>query len=751
MKKLVNTEEANSIADCGLRNAELIKMPAKQVAEHFRVSVRTIERWYFAGKLKGEFVDSGKGYGKGGQVLMVWIDPPTLNNEELRRAGDTVPEPTIGTRKIFPGEPGCRVVTELRNGEPVLNPVISDQSFDKLRMVSEVEPLSVTSDKIKNLPAINKENLPQDVIRLPEKVVSEKARKKANLCFALIEAFQQKISNSKTKTETIQRHLDLYNSGAWLPDIHKELGSRSKATLYNWLQLYEQGGIDGLIPAYNGNAISRVTVAEKQFLRQYLLNQNKPKIAYAIRKCKFILGDQSSSSPATLRRYVKEFKAEYYDVWTLDREGKKAWNDKCASYATRAWWTLKVGEILVADGHKLNFQIINPHTGKPSRAVLVMFWDWYSSYPVGWEVMLTENVQCVATALRNAIITLGKTPECVYLDNGKAFKAKCFTKKIVLEETEIPGMFARLGIDTMFAMKYNAQAKPIERIFGVLEWLERELDSFTGASINDKPANLRPNEDRAKKLRGDFTPRLDQVNGLIRQWRDFYASQPLRGRKNQTAQELFDPGRGPGVDPKALCFLMMKAEIKRVFRERLTFEGFDWTGDCLYGLNSRVLVRYSLSDRGQIYVFSLQEKFLGIVTPVIASAPRDHEAARRTISERNQALRQTKALSALAKKASPETIDLLTRKHPELIEYIQKEETKKEPPKFSPFLAPQAESPIDKPEVCVTDPEARPFFDYDHEKYEWLQAHPDQVTNLDREWIEDFFSRNSLYRNAARG
>ena len=418
----------------------------------------------------------------------------------------------------------------------------------------------------------------------------------------------------KIKVKTIERLLGLYNGGLLLPGVFKELKSVSIRTFYRFLEGLKDKGIDGLAPQYGFSGrkpFVEVTLAEKQFLRQFLLNQNRPKIADAIRRCKYYLGKDSPSSPATLRRYVNTFKGEFHDVWTLDREGYKAWNDKDAPYQDRAWWTLKVGEILVADGHKLNFKIINPHTGKESRAVLVMFWDWYSSYPVGWEVMLTENVQCVATALRNAIITLGKIPECIYLDNGKAFKAKCFTKKIILEETEIPGMFARLGINIIFAMKYNAQAKPVERIFGVFEWLERQVDSFTGNSISDKPAGLKPNEDRAKKLRGEYTPKLDQVNDLIRQWRDFYAIQPLRGRKNQTAQELFESGRGSGVDPKALCFLMMKAEVKGVRRSRLTFDGFDWTGECLYGFKQKVIVRYSYSDRSRIFVFNLEDRFIG--------------------------------------------------------------------------------------------------------------------------------------------
>ncbi len=41
--------------------------------------------------------------------------------------------------------------------------------------------------------------------------------------------------------------------------------------------------------------------------------------------------------------------------------------------------------------------------------------------------MMTENTQCIASALRNAILNLGLIPKVVYQDNGKAFKAKVFS------------------------------------------------------------------------------------------------------------------------------------------------------------------------------------------------------------------------------------------------------------------------------------------------------------------------------------
>lgn len=249
---------------------------------------------------------------------------------------------------------------------------------------------------------------------------------------------------------------------------------------------------------------------------------------------------------------------------------------------------------------------------------------------------------------------------------------------------------------------------------------------------------------------------MDQVNDLIRQWRDFYMVQPLRGRKNQTAKELFDPGRGAGVDPKALCFLMMKAEVKGVRRNRLTFDGFDWVGDCLYGLKQNVIVRYSLSDRSRVYVFNLQNQFVGVVEPAEFTAPRDHAAAQRITSERRRLLRQTNSLSKMARTASPEVIDLISRKNPDLIEYIQAEEMKNEPPKLTAFLhddrAPEAACMAVDPVASTSETEAsgpaeRPIFYSDTEKFEWLMKQP-FISPKDQAWLDDLAERIPVFKQA---
>ena len=81
---------------------------------------------------------------------------------------------------------------------------------------------------------------------------------------------------------------------------------------------------------------------------------------------------------------------------------------------------INAGDVFIADGHVLNFQVINPFTNRPARAVLAGFLDWKSGALIGYEIMMTENTQCIASALRNAIINLGMIPKVVYQDNGRA-------------------------------------------------------------------------------------------------------------------------------------------------------------------------------------------------------------------------------------------------------------------------------------------------------------------------------------------
>ena len=219
-----------------------------------------------------------------------------------------------------------------------------------------------------------------------------------------------------------------------------------------------------------------------------LLHPNRICIGKAIALTKYKLKEQGQCfipADITFRRYAKWFKDNNYDKWILARDGEKALSDKVEPYIKRDASLLEVGDVLIADGHTLNFQVINPFTGKPCRATFVGFLDWKSTALVGYEIMMTENTQCIASALRNAILNLGIIPKVVYQDNGKAFKAKYF-QSCDFDEEGFNGVYANLGIRSVFAKPYNARAKVIERFFlEFQEEFEKMMTSYIGTSIEN--------------------------------------------------------------------------------------------------------------------------------------------------------------------------------------------------------------------------------------------------------------------------
>ena len=739
-------------------------MDTEEAARILNISIRSIQRWFEAGKIQGEFVDSGKGYGKKGQILKVWI---SNDDTETRRSGDTEKKEK-DHYKVHRGEPGGNVMTDIVNGLPVMEAPPSallsacTPSGDTTVASGSEEPLARRDGGAPSFQI-------SDCTFQIEKTSNSKLEKIANLRYALIQSFRAECEkNHRPKKKIIRDFLILYNTGVSHPDVFKEIGKIARSTLYEWARADQQAGIFGLAPQFGRAGISKITDHEKNLLLTLLLHQNRLKTAYAITLSKNYLMKQkieSPSSPSTLRRFADQFKKEHYDLWILHREGEKALDDKVLPYIERDRNLLEVGEGLVADGHRLNFQVVNPFTGKPCRAAMVLFWDWRSSYPLGWEIMLEENVQCISTAFRNAVLTLGKMPKWVLMDNGKAFKAKIFTSDINLTETEILGMFARLNTNVHFAWPYNAKAKPIERFFGTFtDQFERLMPSYTGASIEDKPAWTKRNEKLARAVHNPRVPAIEEINGLMHEWREFYAGQPSKGLDGKMPKEIFEPGKGPGMDPGQLAYLMMAREIKNIGRNGVNLFGYWWYDEALYGLRDQVVVKYSLSDLSQLYCFHKNE-FLCTLKPrekahPMASesgTPKDVEDVKRMITEKRGLKKQTVKLYKLLGHKASEQLPWkeIVETVPNVVETIEKAQSEvevkaKEKRKIiTPFL----EEPVKKDAVIARRGDAengRPWFYDDYEKYDWLMAQP-ALSEKDTEWIDHFRSISSLYKYAEGG
>lgn len=445
----------------------------------------------------------------------------------------------------------------------------------------------------------------------------EKSKKIALARLDLLNQWKEFRRKSDNKLQADYDFVNLHNtSNSHLFDI---LGKISRGTLHRWKNILN-GTEDytKLIPQYRYAKVDEyrtcLTDEEIKIFMGLLLHPNRLCIGKAIALTKYKLKEQGQSyipADITFRKYANWFKKNNYDKWVLARDGEKALSDKVEPYIKRDANLLEVGDILVADGHKLAFNVINPFTGKPTRATLVGFIDWKSTALVGYEIMLEENTQCIASALRNAIINLDMIPKIVYQDNGRAFRAKYFTDDKGFTELGFNGLYSKLGIETVFAIPYNARAKVIERFFKEFqESFEKLLPSYVGSSIDNKPAYMMRNEKLHSTLHNNYVSTVDEAIKMIEMWLNFKNSQPCPNAPDKTIAGVLESRKQQNVDINLLDDLMLATEVKTIQRNGIRFLNCDYFDERLYGFKSKVLIKYNLFDLTSIKVFTTKGEYL---------------------------------------------------------------------------------------------------------------------------------------------
>ncbi len=445
----------------------------------------------------------------------------------------------------------------------------------------------------------------------------EKSKKIALARLDLLNQWKEFRRKSENKLQADYDFVNLHNtSNSHLFGI---LGKISRGSLHRWKTiLNDTEDYTKLIPQYRYAKIDEyrtcLTDEEIKIFMGLLLHPNRLCIGKAIALTKYKLQQQGQSyipADITFRKYANWFKKNNYDKWVLARDGEKVLSDKVEPYIKRDASLLEVGNILVADGHILNFNVINPFTGKPTRATLVGFLDWKSTALVGYEIMLEENTQCIASALRNSIINLDMIPKIVYQDNGRAFRAKYFTDNKGFSELGFNGLYSKLGIETVFARPYNARAKVIERFFKEFqEGFEKLLPSYVGSCIDNKPAYLMRNEKLHKQLHNDFVPTLEETIKMIEMWLNFKNSQPCPNATDKTITEVLEERKRQNININLLDDLMLATEVKTIQRNGIRFLNCDYFDERLYGFKSKVLIKYNLFDLTSIKVYTTKGEYL---------------------------------------------------------------------------------------------------------------------------------------------
>lgn len=581
------------------------------------------------------------------------------------------------------------------------------------------------------------EPLPATSIQpIQEKVIPENMKRVALARLDLLNLWQTYIKGKKNKKAAGEEFLELYNTGEFYKEIFETLKTTSIGSLYRWkTKLAGTADWTRLVPDYqfkgSRDCRTSLTQDEIQIFMKLLLNQNRFSIGKATSLTKHILnkrGVEILPKDVTFRRYAQWFQKNHYDKWILAREGIKALRDKVEPYIVRDASVLDVGSVLIADGHRLNFQVLNPFTGKPVRANLVGFLDWKSGGLVGFEIMLEEDTQCIASALRNAILNIGRIPDIVYQDNGKAFRAKFFTGNKDFEELGFNGIYGKLGITPVFASPYNARAKVIERFFlEFQESFEKLLPSYIGTSIEQKPAYMKRNEQLHKEIHSGYVPTIQEAMDFINCWLEFKHSKPCPNVKGKTIAEVLSTVEKQEINEQELDDLMMAQEIKTIHRNGIRFLKQDYYDDTLYGIRGKTIVKYSLFDLTSIKVYSMKNEFLCKAERVTSTHPMAHHLG--NINDIQDYKQKIVKQQKLRNKTLKEVRKLFTAEDSNLIESqlllpAKREDTLPEE-KFNSI------------KVIAERPTTRPLFNSKFERYEW------HLTNgchsqEDRKWFENY-------------
>lgn len=594
-----------------------------------------------------------------------------------------------------------------------------------------------------------------------ERLISESQKKMALAKFDLINYwldFRKSHKNDKHTLDTKsinKQFLDMYNSGLLYENIFNILGTVCEGSLYRWRKIlgYNRDWT-ALVAQYKYSTRKEYNTSlnheQIKIFLNILLSPNNFSIGKAISLTKHILKERGHDilpQDVTFRRYAKWFRDNNFDKWTLAREGQKALKDKVEPYIVRNATLLEPGQVLIADGHTLNFLVINPFTGKPCRATLLGFLDWKSGGLVGYDIMLEECIQNIASALRNAILKLDHIPDYVYQDNGRAFKSKFFNGDKQFEELGFTGIYEKLGIRPVYAQPYNARAKVIERFFlDFQEGFEKLLPSYIGTSIENKPAWMKRNEKLHSAIheKQEFIPTIEQAIKLIDKWLEYKHSQPCTNSVGKTIQEVINETKRQNIKESELDDLMMAQEVKSIGRNGIRFLKSEYFDEALYGLKEKVIIRYSLFDLSYIKVYSFKGEFICRADRVTSTHPlamqmgniKDIEDYKHKIEK--QAKLRRKTIKAVKEHFKLSDIDLIEK---ELIDIPTTDDEY-----IEATVVPQNQQESEREFVpkVKTSIISRPTFANNYERYEWHMQNG-CINQEDRDWLTKYI-QSTEYR-----
>ena len=302
------------------------------------------------------------------------------------------------------------------------------------------------------------------------------------------------------------------------------------------------------------------------------------------------------------------------------RRGPEWARNRVIGHILRSWDAVAPNEVWIGDHHQFDAMVKVADGADGWRAVRPWISAWMDGRSlafVGW--VITEeapNHRTILEALRNGILL--NRMHCaggLLTDQGSDFRMSGFTTP--WRDKHCPDLdlmcIQDLGCTARASNAYNARAKTIERLFGVVcGMFSKLMPSYRGRNPIERP-------DKANYYtqHPDELPTLFQFRTLFEEWlAKVYHQRHGKGRilRGQSPAEVWSPGTGgPLLDLQSLRLGLALPVAAPVVRAggTVVYRGCDWQSRDLWPhIGSRVVLRLDAVNRAA-FACDLQGRLLG--------------------------------------------------------------------------------------------------------------------------------------------
>jgi putative transposase len=275
-----------------------------------------------------------------------------------------------------------------------------------------------------------------------------------------------------------------------------------RASIFEWLKRYDDGGVNALLPDHKGRVVESSSWWGPAL--EYFNQPSKPSMAAVYNRLREV--DGFAITYDQVRTYLSSVPAQV-GRYSPARLGKNLYRLTEKAFVRRCTRNALAGDVYVADGYRGDIYLAHPITGDVWRPEFTCAIDLRSRVPVGWRADEHEGTYAVQNMWAETFARWGHVPPMLYVDNGSGYKNRFM-------DGSLTGFYARAGVQQIIhAIPGNPHGKGwVERFFRIVkeDFIKMEFPRFyCGADAAPESLNRVVREVKAGRLQlptlADFT------------------------------------------------------------------------------------------------------------------------------------------------------------------------------------------------------------------------------------------------------